>query len=253
MKNKDKAKKIHESKIGKIIYGFLLFMPLLAILFTCGYVMFNKNAYQSYGDEYVEESIQLDSSNVNSLYVTGQHITYTFGEKNTQWNAKFGFTQISINLNEIFNVTTEWNAFYLYNNNNDIRFYTTDNQSYLLSENDRLFNTFTYVVDLSNFNDKTIYNYGIAFTYTFVTSKLSNVFYYSVNQVEESNLFNWAKTSGIYTTTHSFTQALSITNTFIPMLMTYWLIISVVYILYDIVLMMLVIFHKKVHKLQDSI
>ena len=140
MKSKDKTKqKKHESTIGKIIYGFLLFMPLLAIATTCLYAIFNKNAYQSYGDEYVQESIQIDANNVNSLYVNGQHITYTIGEKTTQWNAKFGFSQISLNLNEIFNVTAEWNAFYLFKDNNDIRFYTTNNQNYLLTENDRNF------------------------------------------------------------------------------------------------------------------
>ena len=83
-------------------------------------------------------------------------------------------------------------------------------------------------------------------------SYISDVFYYAIYKTEQSNLFNWSKTTIIYTGIHNTCTQLGITNTFTPMLLAYWLLISVVYILYDIILMILIILHNRVHRLQDS-
>ena len=69
-KDKNKCKNKGESTIGKIIYGFLLFMPLLAILSTILYTTFNKNAYQSFANN--NES-QYQVIQVNQLVVNEQY------------------------------------------------------------------------------------------------------------------------------------------------------------------------------------
>ena len=90
-------------------------------------------------------------------------------------------------------------------------------------------------------------------TLSYTQAKLSEVFYYAIDRTENSNLFNWSKNNDIYNIMHGACNTLSITNTFIPMLMTYWLLISVIYFLYDIGLMIIIVVHRKIHELQDSI
>lgn len=254
MRSREEKKcKKHEGFKGKIITFFMLFAPLIAIGVTCGYAMFNKNAYQSYDDQLVESSVNLDSSNVNNLYVNGQYVTYTFKEHDTQWNASFGFSEISIDLNELFNVETTWNKFYLFRDRQDILFYTTANQSYRLNEVDRNFNTFTYRIDLTVSSDKEIYNYGIATIINYTTQKVSNVFYYSIDKVQESPLFNWASDNVAYRLYHNMCTTIEVTNTFIPFMLAYWTLTAIIYILFDIEFTLLWKLHDKLHDLTDSI
>ena len=77
MKDK-KVKHGKENTIGKIIYGFLLFMPLLAIGITCAYVIFNKNAYQSYDKSNVINETSVSNSNMllNNYYYQANIFTF---------------------------------------------------------------------------------------------------------------------------------------------------------------------------------
>ena len=84
-------------------------------------------------------------------------------------------------------------------------------------------------------------------------NKLDNVFTYSIKKVEENELYNWAKTTGTYTVLNNVTTQIGITNTFIPMLMAYWLLISIIYFLYDIALILIWAVHDKIHELKDAI
>ena len=84
-------------------------------------------------------------------------------------------------------------------------------------------------------------------------SYLDDAFMYGLYKTEESQYFNWAKNTALYTGVNEFTNALGITTTYIPFLMTYWLLISVVYLIYDIALMMLHMAHNKIHQLEGSI
>ena len=59
--------------------------------------------------------------------------------------------------------------------------------------------------------------------------------------------------SVVYNTLETTCNQLSITTTFIPMLLAYWLIISVIYFLYDIALLLIWSAHDKIHELRDSL
>ena len=97
MKNKD-LKKGKESTIGKIIYGFLLFMPLLAILSTCLYAIFNKNAYQSYDKQ---EGVKFQKLTSNTGLIVNE--TYTINQINDKGN---------IVIDDLNNVSEVYNNFY---------------------------------------------------------------------------------------------------------------------------------------------
>lgn len=243
-----RCKKSHETTIGKIIYGFLLFLPLLAIGVTCGYAMFNKNAYQSYTGEQKIENIQYLNTATPDTLPTGNSVTYYFTKNvnshdnsNTGW---FNYENISIP-----NINPNGYRFRIRFAQRDIQIQTGVN-SYSYAQ----FQDFTFnLVSFDNNDTGLTYATNMYFITYSSTKELDNVFYYSVNKITQSELFNWSQNSIIYTGMSNFTTALSITNTFVPTLLTYWLIISIVYFMYDIVLMMLTILHRKIHDLQDSI
>ena len=252
MKDKEKKnKKYHESTIGKIIYGFLLFLPLLAIGVTCSYAIFNKNAYHSYYAENINESELVEIQEIKS------NETYYLKPNNSVSNFTSNITFTCEDTSYIIvqnNKTYYDNGFFYYNEGQ------AKNYIALRLGND----TYSYTA-LSSFVEGKInnfystspnLNYLIGYLYQYEynnNSFISEVFYYSVDKVTQSNLFNWTQNTTIYTTINQFTNTLGITNIFMPILLTYWLIISIVYFLYDIVLMILVVLHRKIHELQDTI
>lgn len=250
MKNKNQDKKPHESIIGKIIYGFLLFMPLLAIGVTCSYAIFNKNAYQSYYGETINEEnfITIDKNKL-----TSENTYYFISNPIAQTET----TSVTIYVNDLTrnnqSLPTCNNIRFVYQNNVNYIFYYNDGT--YLGENN--LNTssinvkFDFVYSTQIINLNSVYNKFYYLEYKEL-SFVSEVFYYSIDKVQQSPLFNWAEKSAIYTGMTTTCNALNITTPFIPLLMTYWLIISVIYILYDIILVILHIFHKKIHQLEDS-
>lgn len=235
MKNRN-LKKGEESIIGKIIYEFLLFMPLIAIFVTCGYAMFNKNAYQS-------QNLQPNYTQIKSNDDLVLNKTYHFSNVSP-------VNTYNITVSNISNLVG-----YSYNNLeniNRIRLYSSGLVEFS-QDTTQLFST-NNIINF-DFNLISFYRENEVYKvlYNIENNTLLDTFYYSVEKVEQSNLFNWAQNSIIYTGIANTCTQLSITNTFIPLLLAYWLIISVIYILYDIILMLLIILHNKVHQLQDSL
>lgn len=302
MKNNRSNKKTHESTIGKIIYGFMLFAPLFAIITNCMYVIFNKNAYQSYAGDYTykqKTNIEPTEILLNNNYYYGQpqktvqtvsagiykvnnlqqdihnnlpfevgYIAFdiwsanaeiTFIENNidiTSWSTGIG--RININGKEITPYNTVGTIRKTLNNNE------TSWLSYHLVNSQEINLSFTYIQTNGlgkGTNNENVQSDNIQAQWvmrnvkqdTFIQDNtLSNVFYTSAKHVQESSLFNWTYETLIYKGVESTTLTLGITDTFIPLLLTYWLIISVLYFLYDIILMMLNVLHKKIHEMQDN-
>lgn len=254
-----KCKKGQESTIGKIIYGFLLFMPLIAIGVTCGYAMFNKNAYKSYGDSYVQQYNEITSEEniiVNQQYL----ITYKEVQGGYYTPTQFYYSDIDIDWYDYRG--TDTNHIYVafgirgYQFPNTIWVYYYDNNNTLqhdiVQEWGDEIKTIYFTLDSFVIGGTGTKPYDL-FMLNYKTISISDVFYYSVDKVTGSPLFNWAQNSVIYTTTNTTCNALSITTPFIPLLMSYWLIISIIYFLYDIALMLVWLIHKKIHELQESL
>ena len=274
--NRQKAEKGkckgQESTIGKIIYSFLLFMPLLSILVTSMYVVFNKNAYQSYSG--IAQPIIVYKYETNEVTVINDlkqgniyHIEVDYSTFTTQ---AYFYVNDVINL-ELKHSTRQFyysqdfdgNIFYVsINYNNDVKLAVLTEDGFSLNTyNNTRFNNDTISFDF-------VYNRGLssnllpyisASTYNEIegventNDTLDNVFEYSISKVEENNLYNWSKNTGTYTAISTTTNALGINNTFLPMLLTYWLIISIIYFVYDIGLMLVWVIHRKIHELQESI
>lgn len=257
MKDKEKRnKKGSESTIGKIIYGFLLFMPLIAIGLTCLVNTFNTQAKESLAIDYkyeTNEVNQQDDLENNKIY----HLEIELNNSNI--GKMFFFTSV-------YNLITTANSNVKYENNliyNGRYMRIATNSSIQIFENNIALYVYSVPTNfecdlvINQFTEKTDYTYFNKcqnIPYDSINQKdLDNIFYYAVDKVTESPLFSWAENSIIYTTTNATCNALSITTPFIPLLLSYWLIISVMYFLYDIALMLIWVLHDRIHALKDSI
>lgn len=311
-KNKENRKKGAETTIGKIIYGFLLFMPLLSIGVRCLYVILNRNAYKSFtGNQKYQTTITLQTyinnnniptnsfevggvtnyyydipiltnlitTNSTAIYGDNRYGAYGFNIQEitiTKNNEEFvynnAFVTFSKNRNQDYDAIIQIYENLYFNTSNSYISKSYDNYckyyingleqtpSYAISN---LGNSITNVEfigydtkfiltstqnDLIN-NSITRFDTNIMLA----TSTIDNVFEYSIEQTQQSNLYNWAKETGTYTVLYNTTSGLGITNEFIPMLMAYWLIVSVIYFLFDIALILIWAVHKKIHELSEAI
>lgn len=269
-KNKEK-----ESTIGKIIYGFLMFAPLLAILTSCAYTIFNRNAKETTNIEYYE--YQTNEIDITSQDPKSQIISGNVYKVNLQDSS---FTTTSTNALVIGACYVVKNN--VYYNYNKLQQYRLSNFRYNATVNHILFSVLGYV------NENTVSNVGgfnnenlLADELYIVPNELTdrtqlinskilsisdktrfniknikqdkavNNIYYAMNQIEQEPIFNWAKNNDIYKGIKEVCDKMSITNTFYPMILSYWLIISTVYFIYDIILIIFHILHNSIHKLED--
>lgn len=284
MRKKDEkhTKKGQETTIGKIIYGFLLFMPLLAIGTTCLISTFNMSAKEEteihYKYETNEVNSQDDLKNDRAYYVNFNNVTADeFIDVNGSTLDLYFYNIENFDFSNYILSIDEWLSGDLYSGNLLLHLYITDDffASLSLISEDIYYNDYYSIVfdgglDSYNFTiignailsysgNKPVLNYFNEATYIPIESvethnvSAEDIFYRSVDKVTESQLFNWAENSIIYTTTNTTCNALSITAPFIPLLLSYWLIISVIYFLYDIALMLVWMIHRKVHELQESL
>ena len=74
--------------------------------------------------------------------------------------------------------------------------------------------------------------------YYFLTEKdtLDNAFYYGVEKMTESDLFNWTQNTTLYNGIKTMTDNLEIQTPAIAILLTYWFILTIIYVIIDIVL-----------------
>lgn len=238
-KKQAKERRKGENLVGKIIYCFLLFAPLLSILFTSLYTTFNKNAYQSYSAQNVEVKSSTLQINENSTYYYNWFDNTSGQTNNTTPLIDIDYCSIDLDTGV---------EYIRFTNSNSIMEYNL-NQAYI--DTIQNINNCTFSVSQSI----TLASQPWFKTYLLLQEKapLDNAFEYGTTKVENSNLYNWAKNTGTYTVMHQTTQGLGIENTFIPMLMSYWLLISVIYFIYDIALILIWALHRRIHDLGDSI
>ena len=251
-KNKE-SKKGQESAIGKIIYGFLLFAPFLSILTTSMYVIFNKNAYQSYYGQEINEKQEVQITSNNQIQFDETYNYYSELALNQTYSGNIYYS--SCKYISSSTVQTQENIDFI-NNSVRVYFYRGTSQTFYDSENNSLLVTGQATVQLNG-----IIQQGISSSAYQVLKKieynkysyLDNAFDYGMYKTEQNNVFNWAKNTGTYTVLQNTCIQLGITNTFTPMLMAYWLLISVIYFIFDIALILIWMVHNKIHELQESI
>lgn len=279
MKKDKQQKHKGESIIGKIIYGFLMFLPLIAIGSTLLYTTFNDNAYESYAGTYkFIETTQATEYTANTIYFTQESINF-----NTSGNVVLGYNNLTS-----LNYKANNNEYQFDSDNFNYNYYSINMQAgsawLRIYGSNTIINHDPAAQDESTAEIILLYNkqwasFGInaelkiqtndntrTNTYTtqritvqmyidkwYVDTTISAVFYASISRIEQAPFFNWAKNSILYTTMHDFTSAFNMTNTFIPTILSYWLIISLIYFLYDIVLTLVIVLHNRIHNLQDTL
>lgn len=237
------------------LFSLLMLAPLLASVSQMLYVTFNKNAKDSYSSYYVTQKIVANPDTlIENQEYTFQYKEYDLTGQNI-YSYSYGFTEISIDLNDYFTSQgTNINKLgFLYYS--DLTYYLvgydTNNTRYLsrnLSYTDLPHITFTSngVVTTNSSN----LNYFNIIVSVYTKSTLDNAFYYGVDQMTKSDLFNWTQNTGIYTGVHAMTSGIGIECRFIPMLLTYWLILTIVYIIIDVVIET---FKYLTHMLQNKV
>lgn len=109
-----------------LLFSIIMLLPFIDVAVRCGYVMFNKNAYQSYSGEPLEyETTQLTSVNEMELY--DSYMFSNAGSYSSDIDTKLiGYTNISnIETNNLAVKTSLENGYYF-------RFtYTSGNKIYM--------------------------------------------------------------------------------------------------------------------------
>ena len=100
--------------------------------------------------------------------------------------------------------------------------------------NDIIKFTISYTT-IYNSNRFSNYNSFIYYTYN-KYSYLDNAFYYGVDQMTKSDLFNWTQNTAIYNGVKAMTDNLQIQTPAIAILIVYWFILTIIYVIIDIVL-----------------
>lgn len=218
-----------------LLFSIIMLLPFIDVAVKCGYVMFNKNAYQSYSNytETKTTNVSLSTTLINGQVYTINPLSYT-----TQMNQSVNY--------EVYDNQTNAKEIYFPNDNFQVIKITLATSSertrlILIDENNTQHNAFNietpFYFKSNGINDTTTQNvwYTIT-TLSYTTGKLDNVFEYSVSQLEESQLYNWTTQTAIYSGVSQMTTQLGITTNIIPIIVCYWFFITIIYIILDIVI-----------------
>lgn len=232
-----------------IIFAVLMMAPFFSILTRCLYVSCNKNAKDSYYGDTINSYEDKTITSFEQI-VIGQTYKFTSSSNTEVINAnqtkRIYFTDLNI-LSYSTNLQTWYDNMYLAE-----AFTTTyyDGHSYIapIINNviqpslDMYSYNCIFTFTLSNILTPTGYTYNelwdnylsirIYNNYSF----LDNAFDYSISQLAESPTFNWTKQTATYDVFNNMLTGLTIQNGILPLLLTYWMMLIVVYIIVDIII-----------------
>ena len=242
------------------IFSLLMLAPLIASCSQWLYATFNKNAYQSYSGtqtQYVQQKVENVYrlsfyntenegmyDNMSNFHIEG--ILYSFDGNN----------YINRYLDETYDDTKNIDNIYYFNfdvgeEQIEVTRYSTmlmDNYNYFYTAVTFIYYEFDYFdLTIDSYNSDDIsdlisLNYLIECPidyYNMVeieSTTLDNAFYYGVDQMTKSELFNWTKNTTLYSGIKAMTDNLQIQTNAIAILLTYWFILTIIYIIVDIVL-----------------
>lgn len=238
------------SKLFHWLYAVVMLLPVFAIGVTCGYAMFNKNAYQSYAGEHINNSTQIDTT------IEDMEQDKTYYIKVEAINVESSLSNVTlraINIKNLSSGTDYDNTIY-----NRVRFFKgTNTQIYTqilrvdsgtavtITSNSTI--QFDYI---ATENTGTIEQY-LSFYYLEYEklSFVSEVFYYSVDRVTQSNMFSWAYDSFLVTPFAYIVNLFSMPiNSPVVMLLSYWLTISVIWLVFDLIMYVPLLAHRWLDK-----
>ena len=222
------------------IFALLMLLPFGAIGIKCGYAVFNKNAYLNYSgrqyDQYTSiayNEMQLGhlyhwsndllpnttyTGNATDIYMTG--ITNVIGATNN--------ITIADRLRVYRSGTT-----YMY-----LAFYEGQNSvAYINAQTTAISFDFTLTALQNAGSNDSITAFPCFYTIqNSQTNYLDNVFYASVDDLKNHTIFSWSQNTGVYTAINTMTTGLGIQETTMPILLSYWTMLTAIYVVFDIII-----------------
>lgn len=249
--NKEITKK-HDHSLTNLLKGALfslvMMAPILSITVRCGYVMFNKNAYESYYGETINQ-ITLVNTQINNLQA---YKNYEYRNELINDSTNSSFTVYPLN-NKV-----NWDGTEIDDVNYFI-FYVSGSTPYLAirknntSSNSNHINLSTTQATIKFELDTILYSTttNTAFNYFYKVeynnySFLDNAFTYGIANLKNEAVFNWTKNTALYQPINAMCTGLGITEQAIAIMLTYWSLMTAIYIIFDIVI---VLFTKLTHLL----
>lgn len=232
-------------------------MPIFAIGVKSLYVTFNPNAKDSYTEnsQTIMLPVYYESNEVNSFNDIIIGNIYRFENINTiTTTTYYGYVDINlfnrqyekgVGITEVFLYTTNANqTLYRYVQNGSTEFIYFDNTKNLVSFT-QLQGQFS-VYDNFNFVSQNIVNYYSPYTYT---DTIDNVFYYSVEQISNESLFNWANNTFLAQPLLFITNLFGVPSTSpIITILCYWFAISVIWLVFDVIMYIPLLVHRWLDK-----
>lgn len=224
------------------IFALFMLMPFASIGTTCAYAIMNENANQSYYGETINDQQTIYENNTlqpNVIYYLTNSENLTTGTTRANIN-NISIVDIKTNTEntttttireDLSNITQMW----LYLNPNITNAYSIalkGTTTYYLPINNFQYVSFTTNVQQTN----TQYLNNIYRIEYNQYSYLSDSFAYAVDNLENQALFRWTKNTATYNTIKLVTEGLENTNNFIPVTLTYMFMVTIIYLIIDIVI-----------------
>lgn len=223
-----------------LLFALIMLAPIASVATRCLYVVCNKNAYQSYSGYNIQTNTELATKIESGL-------DYQFSFNNYSGNVDMP-NEVKVDNVYIASGYTSLSTFYAEHGSEIeyIRIYmpATSRRIYFYDGEMNTLNYFALSISQNNFISFTAKSNGTLndndLLYRVyqqqVGNSLDNVFDYSVSQLENDQLFSWTQQTAIYTGVHAMCTNLGITNTVVPQILVYWFLLSVIYVIIDIIL-----------------
>lgn len=219
-----------------LLFAILMLAPALSVGTRCLYVIANKNAYQSYSDVSSMETTLISD---NSQVIENNNYMINLLDSGNNYSNEIYINSSTIDYDYIAGSEISYvvSIIRFYPNNTHIRFIESNNtaHNYELNDEKRTYlNGQTFNLQSGNLvnPNQAVRFYMVSYT----TNKLDNVFEYSVSKLATDQMFTWTQNTPVFTGVEAMCTQLGITAPAIPIIIAYWLILTCVYIVIDIVI-----------------
>ena len=222
-----------------IIFSIVMVAPFFSVITRCLYVVCNPNAKDSYSlvqsSEYTIDNTQQDFLLSNNFYYFQTNEALNYYQQVTIQVSNFSFMSTGF-VSGHGNVITFSN--YLNQNNHWLSIKYEDNfVSYLAYANTSnvITGVYSFTFQPKVDYDTNPYLTNISKIIFGENNQLDNAFEYSISQLKESSLYNWAENTAIYQGLYDMCIGMG-TNDVIPLLLSYWALLTAIYIVFDIII-----------------
>lgn len=223
-----------------LLFTILMLAPVGMVATRCLYVIVNKNANKSYSDNWIQSTTQLNNSSQNMVGATYNVYYQYYDNTSNQYSNYVKYSDISIDWTT-FGASDEYNYNGFRFAYDQIQLTTGDDNTNVQTIANVWGNTlkeFTFIYESGSlvYGNNAGTGHSNVYIINYKQDKLDNVFEYSISKLEQSNLFNWTENTAIFSGIDAMNTQLGINSPAIGIILTYWLILTCIYVIIDIVL-----------------